>query len=68
MVDDGLYRKYKIPVPDFVLGQHVMATRAGSVGSRIGTIMAGADSMKIILSGLGGHGSQVCFASDTLLE
>lgn len=59
MVDDGLYDKHKIPVPDFVLGQHIMAMRAGSVGSKIGTIMAGADSMKITLFGIGGHGSQV---------
>lgn len=60
MVDDGLYEKHKCPIPDFVLGQHVVAMRAGSIGSRVGTIMAGADSMKITLSGLGGHGSQVC--------
>jgi amidohydrolase len=59
MIDDGLYDKHKIPVPDFVLGQHVMAMRAGSVGSKMGTIMAGADSMKITLFGVGGHGSQV---------
>jgi len=59
MIDDGLYKKHKIPVPDFVLGQHVMAMRAGSVGSKMGTIMAGADSMKITLFGVGGHGSQV---------
>ncbi|KAK3680473.1 peptidase M20, dimerization domain-containing protein, partial [Podospora appendiculata] len=60
MVDDGLYdeTRHNIPVPDFVLGQHVMAMRAGSVGSRVGTIMAGADSMKITLFGVGGHGSQ----------
>jgi amidohydrolase len=57
MIDDGLYDKH--PVPDFVLGQHVMAMRAGSVGSKMGTIMAGADSMKITLFGVGGHGSQV---------
>ncbi|KAK0105307.1 hypothetical protein ONS95_004310 [Cadophora gregata] len=58
MVDDGLYDK--IPVPDFILGQHVMAMRAGSVGLRQGTIMAGADSLKITLFGSegGGHGSQ----------
>jgi amidohydrolase len=59
MIDDGLYDKHKIPVPDFLLGQHVMAMRAGSVGSKMGTIMAGADSMKITLFGIGGHGSQV---------
>jgi amidohydrolase len=56
MVDDGLYEK--IPTPDYVLGQHVMAMRAGSVGLRSGTIMAGADSLSITLFGNGGHGSQ----------
>jgi amidohydrolase len=56
MVDDGLYDL--VPVPDFVLGQHVMAMRAGSVGFRAGTIMAGADSLKITFFGSGGHGSQ----------
>ncbi|RAL16900.1 M20 family metallopeptidase [Aspergillus homomorphus CBS 101889] len=55
MVDDGLYDR--IPVPDFVFGQHVMRMRAGSVGSRPGTIMAAADSLKITLYGRGGHGS-----------
>jgi amidohydrolase len=59
MVDDGLYSKHGVPIPDFVLGQHVMAMRAGSVGSRTGTIMAGADSLRVTLRGLGGHGSQV---------
>jgi metal-dependent amidase/aminoacylase/carboxypeptidase family protein len=42
MVDDGLYSK--IPIPDYAFGQHVMRMRAGSVGSRPGTIMAAADS------------------------
>ncbi|KAH6672897.1 amidohydrolase [Halenospora varia] len=56
MVDDGLYER--VPVPDYVLGQHVMAMRAGSVGFRAGTIMAGADSLRITLFGSGGHGSQ----------
>ena len=68
MVDDGLYDKHKIPVPDFVLGQHVMAMRAGSVGSKMGTIMAAADSMKITLFGVGGHGSQVGDTTQYLLH
>ncbi|KAL9603601.1 MAG: hypothetical protein Q9219_001104 [cf. Caloplaca sp. 3 TL-2023] len=55
MVEDGLYNR--IPVPDIVLGQHVMALRAGSVGCRIGNIMSEADSFKITLFGRGGHGS-----------
>lgn len=57
MVDDGLYTKHKIPMPDIVLGQHVMALPTGIVGSRPGTIMAAADSFKITLFGRGGHGS-----------
>ncbi|KAG2412467.1 hypothetical protein HFD88_010024 [Aspergillus terreus] len=56
MVADGLYDR--VPVPDYVLGQHVMRMRAGSVGSRAGAIMAAADSMKITVFGRGGHGSQ----------
>lgn len=55
MVHDGLYDK--VPVPDYVLGQHVMALRAGTVGSKIGTIMASSDRFKVTLFGQGGHGS-----------
>ncbi|KAJ5217133.1 hypothetical protein N7468_010141 [Penicillium chermesinum] len=55
MVDDGLYSK--IPIPDFCLGQHVMRLRAGTIGSRPGTIMAACDSMKVTVFGRGGHGS-----------
>lgn len=59
MVDDGLYTRHRVPVPDYVLGQHVVAMRAGSVGSTRGTIMAGANSLRVRLSGVGGHGSQL---------
>ncbi|KAL4804158.1 hypothetical protein BDV18DRAFT_143922 [Aspergillus unguis] len=55
MVDDGLYDK--IPLPDYCFGQHVMKLRAGSINSKVGTIMAAADSMKITVFGRGGHGS-----------
>ncbi|KAL8680620.1 MAG: hypothetical protein Q9186_003212 [Xanthomendoza sp. 1 TL-2023] len=55
MVDDGLYDR--IPVPDIVLGQHVMPIRTSFIGSRIGNIMSEADSFKITLFGRGGHGS-----------
>ncbi|KAL4799167.1 hypothetical protein BDV19DRAFT_355399 [Aspergillus venezuelensis] len=65
MVDDGLYDK--IPVPDVALGQHVMRLRAGSVGCRVGTIMAAADSMKITVFGRGGHGSLPHLTVDPVL-
>lgn len=65
MVDGGLYDK--VPVPDFVLGQHVMSAPAGKVGSRAGTIMAAADSYKITLFGRGGHGSMPHMTIDPVL-
>ena len=45
MVEDGLYDK--VPVPDFVLGQHVMALRAGIVGAKVGTIMASSNRCRL---------------------
>ena len=55
MISGGLYAK--VPVPDVVLGQHVMPGRAGDLMVRTGTMMAAADSFKITLFGRGGHGS-----------
>ena len=55
MLDGGLYDK--VPVPDVVLGQHVMARRTGSVGTRVGTCMAASNSLRITIFGRGGHGS-----------
>lgn len=55
MVDDGLYDR--IPVPDVVLGQHVVPKRTGTVSSNVGLIMAGADNFRIRLYGRGGHAS-----------
>ena len=55
MVDDGLYDK--VPIPDYVLGQHVFPYRAGSLGNRVGIMLAASDSFKITLYGRGGHAS-----------
>lgn len=59
MVDDGLYdpKKHGCPVPDVVLGQHVMPYPAGTVGSRAGPFMSAADSFKLTVYGRGGHAS-----------
>jgi amidohydrolase len=65
MVDDGLYEK--IPKPDLVFGQHVMRLRAGTIGSRPGTIMAACDSMKVTVFGRGGHGSLPHYTVDPTL-
>ena len=55
MVDDGLYDK--VPIPDYVLGQHVFPYRSGSIGNRVGIMLAASDSFKITLYGRGGHAS-----------
>lgn len=60
MVDDGLYDKEKhaCPIPDVVLGQHVFPMKAGVVHTGPGTVMSAADSYKVTIHGIGGHGSQ----------
>ena len=39
MIDDGLFDRF--PKPDVVLGQHVMPSAAGSIGTRSGVITSG---------------------------
>jgi amidohydrolase len=56
MLDDGLYTRF--PVPDIVLGQHVMPLPAGVLGVHGGAAMAGADALRVVLHGKGGHGSR----------
>ena len=55
MIDDGLFDRF--PKPDVVLGQHVMPTPAGSIGTRSGVMTSAADSFEIRLFGRGAHGS-----------
>jgi amidohydrolase len=59
MVDDGLYdpKRHGVPIPDVVLGAHVMPHRAGVIGTRRGLLMSAADSMRVTLHGRGGHAS-----------
>ncbi len=56
MIDDGLYDRF--PVPDIVLGQHVMPLPAGVLGLHAGAAMAAADAIRVVLHGEGGHGSR----------
>ncbi|KAF1980929.1 metal-dependent amidase/aminoacylase/carboxypeptidase [Aulographum hederae CBS 113979] len=56
MVEGGLYDK--VPIPDIVLGGHVMPHRAGTIGTRRGLMACAADSFHCTLHGRGGHASQ----------
>jgi amidohydrolase len=55
MIDDGLFDRF--PKPDVILGQHVMPSPAGLIGSRAGVITSAADSLEIRMFGRGAHGS-----------
>ncbi|SBS78394.1 Hippurate hydrolase [uncultured Mycobacterium sp.] len=56
MIDDGLFERF--PRPSIVLGQHVGPLPAGMIGHGQGPVMAATDSVQVILTGRGGHGSQ----------
>ncbi|MEV4314958.1 amidohydrolase [Actinocrispum sp. NPDC049592] len=56
MVEDGLFERFA--KPDIVFGQHVGALPAGVIGYRTGPVMAGADSLQVVLHGRGGHGAR----------
>src|SRR3569623_312047 len=55
MIDDGLLERF--PVPEVVLGQHLMVGAAGTVAGSAGPITSAADSLQIRLFGRGAHGS-----------
>ncbi|HET7411576.1 MAG TPA: M20 family metallopeptidase [Pararhizobium sp.] len=55
MIDDGLLDRF--PMPDVVLGQHVMVGPSGTVAGSSGPITSAADSLQIRLFGRGAHGS-----------
>jgi hippurate hydrolase len=55
MIDDGLLERF--PMPEVVLGQHVMVGPSGTVAGSSGPITSAADSLQIRLFGRGAHGS-----------
>lgn len=55
MIGDGLTEKS--PRPDVVLAQHVLPYPAGYVGTRPGSFLSAADSLRVTVHGRGAHGS-----------
>ncbi|KAI8632561.1 putative zinc metallopeptidase [Xylariaceae sp. FL1651] len=62
MVMDGLYSGGRIPVPNVLLGQHLVKAKAGSLQLGAGYALAGKQTFRIIIHGRGGHvsGPQFC--------
>ncbi|UNO41510.1 amidohydrolase [Streptomyces sp. MST-110588] len=67
MVEDGLFSRGDIPVPDVVLAQHVAPLGAGLIAYCPGACMAASDSLKIVFHGSGGHGSRPETVIDPIL-
>lgn len=65
MVADGLWDR--APLPEVVLGQHVMPQLAGTINYSIGDAMSLADSWKVTVNGKGAHASQPQDATDPVL-
>ncbi|MFT4287814.1 amidohydrolase [Nocardioides sp.] len=51
-------RMAELPRPVAVIGQHVMPAPSGQLLTRPGVLMAGSDSLRVTMHGIGGHGSQ----------
>ncbi|GGB31287.1 peptidase [Flexivirga endophytica] len=65
MLDDDL-RKVVGPV-EVAHAQHVLAIPAGSVGTRVGSVFAAANSMRVTVHGRGAHGSMPQAAIDPVV-
>jgi hippurate hydrolase len=67
VVNDGLYTKYGVPMPNYLLGLHTVPGPVGYIAARGGTIMAGTDQLDVTFHGVGGHGSTPQFAKDPIV-
>ncbi|CRL25919.1 Peptidase M20 [Penicillium camemberti] len=65
MIDDGLFEK--IPLPDILLGQHAVPTRAGTIGTRPGRVLGFLDSLAVRVYGKGTHSSTPELGIDPIL-
>ncbi|KAF1832750.1 hippurate hydrolase [Decorospora gaudefroyi] len=66
MVDDGLYDK--VPLPDIVVGAHVMPERAGVIGTKHGLIASSADRFQLRIQGRQAHASTPHRGIDPILQ
>ncbi|HXZ16083.1 MAG TPA: amidohydrolase [Roseiarcus sp.] len=67
MVDDGLYSRRLVPVPDHLVALHTAPIPTGVVAARGGTIMAGTDQIDVTFHGIGGHGSMPQLTKDPVI-
>ncbi|KAH7078336.1 hypothetical protein FB567DRAFT_502417 [Paraphoma chrysanthemicola] len=66
MVDDGLYDR--VPIPDIVVGAHVMPERAGVIGTKRGLIASSADRFQLKIEGRQAHASTPHRSIDPIVQ
>jgi len=67
MINDGLYTKHGVPVPQFLIVLHTSPGPTGFIGARSGTMQAGTDQIDVTFHGVGGHGSSPQFTKDPVV-
>jgi hippurate hydrolase len=67
MVEDGLYCKHRVPIPDFFIGLHTAPGPVGLVASAGGIRMAGSEQLDVVFHGVGGHGSMPQMTKDPVI-
>jgi amidohydrolase len=67
MIDDGLYTRQGVPVPDYLLALHTAPVATGLMANAGGTRLAGSDLFDVLFKGVGGHGSSPHLAKDPIV-
>ena len=67
MVDDGLYKRHGVPVPDFLLALHTAPIPTGTIASVGGLRQAGTDQLDVTFRGVGVHGSTPQLGKDPVV-
>ncbi len=67
MVKDGLYTKYGVPKPDYLVVLHTTPKATGIVVATPGERMAGTAQLDVTFHGIGGHGSAPHIAKDPVV-
>jgi len=67
MAKDGMFTKYDVPKPQYLLGLHTAPIQTGIVVGSGGVRLAGTEQLDVIFHGVGGHGSTPHLAKDPIL-
>ena len=67
MIEDGLYSRYGMPKPDYMLALHSVPIPVGTILNVGGVRYAGTDQLDVTFFGVGGHGSMPQHSKDPIL-